>query len=337
MIPESKLAQYILSDHMIVSKRHHTANGSVLIIPTVVKTAFKIPSVPSPSNNKLKPPKVEIKNYNHDRKNRTADSHHHHTASTKKSVISMSSAYSGGTKLSTVDPTPHASHDSYEKHVKEALRSVDSNKLKLVFIGDSCLSQLNRDSSIRELIYKYHPVNLASPGFRTEHMLYRLTTSNVHKIFIAPVFVVMIGTFNIGIHDAAEATRDGIVAIVQYIRKFSLETARVVVCSILPRQSVSLNAKIDKTNQMVQEMVQMIDRVHFLHLDNLFKGDPYPEELLNDEMYMPDHLHPSEKGYHAIVNLLKIFMLQFDDAIDASQGLIGSELNITKTIVDTLI
>lgn len=71
------------------------------------------------------------------------------------------------TKYSTVDAVPHSSHDNYEKHIKEALKSLDSGKSKLVFIGDSCLSQMARDATVRDLLIRYHPINLASPGFRT--------------------------------------------------------------------------------------------------------------------------------------------------------------------------
>ena len=70
-------------------------------------------------------------------------------------------------KYSTVDPKPHSSHDHYEKHMKEALQNLESGKSKLVFIGDSCLSQMTRDQSVRDLLIQYHPINLASPGFRT--------------------------------------------------------------------------------------------------------------------------------------------------------------------------
>ena len=189
----------------------------------------------------------------------------------------------------------------------------------------------------------------------TEHMLYRMTTSNsIQKIFTVPLFVVMIGTFNIGIHDSPEATFEGIMAIVNIILKSALPTARVLVSSILPRHSVSLNAKIDKTNQLVAAALKDMDRVHFLQLDNLFKGTPYPEKLLHEDFYMPgaifyyqiisfyilicefilhiDHLHPSEDGYHAIVALIKTFLRQYDEI-----EVVTKELNISKTIVETLL
>jgi len=56
-------------------------------------------------------------------------------------------------------------------------------------------------------------------------------------------------------------------------------------------------------------------------------------------MYMPDHLHPSEKGYHAILASLKPFLYQFDLAFEKAEAERNTppQLNITKTIVDTLI
>ena len=153
-------------------------------------------------------------------------------------------------------------------------------------------------------MFHFHPINLASPGFRTENMLYRLSTTKLHKIFSSPLFVVMIGTFNIGVHNTAEETKDGVLAIVQKILNFSSPTTRVLLCGILPRMSISLNLVVEETNRMLHEATKIMDRVHFLHVDGIFRGNPYPEHILDEDLYMPDHLHPSEKGYHLLLDLL---------------------------------
>ena len=234
--------------------------------------------------------------------------HRHHKGAGYEPYIPTS-----GKKYSTTEPKAHASHDSYEKHIHQSLKDIDSGACKIVFIGDSVLSQMNRDNSIRKRLASYHPINLASPGFRTEHMLFRLTTStHVHRVFEAPLFIVMMGTFNIGIHDTPDATKEGIMTIVGNIVKFSNHnSSRVVVCSILPRHSVSLNKEIDQTNTLLASAIKGMDRIHFLNLDSLFKGNPYPKKMLNDEFFMPDHLHPSENGYNAIIGALRSFLVPF--------------------------
>jgi len=73
-----------------------------------------------------------------------------------------------------------------------------ANPPKLVIIGDTILSQMGRDKSVREAINQYHPLNIASPGYRTEHMLYRLSYSKLTGCYDSAAVLIMIGTFNIG-------------------------------------------------------------------------------------------------------------------------------------------
>ena len=334
-ILKSNLSNFIINDkEIIVHKRkhvdhldltntneHQSKTNSQSLISTDLNGSVKSKPTPNPNHKALHTNHVHNKDHTQDH-NKDANS-----------VVSSK-------KYSTTDPVPHSSHDNYEKHIRETLKLADAKLSKIVFIGDSCLSQITRDASIRDELIKYHPLNLASPGFRTEHMLYRLTTSNIHKVFVAPIFVVMIGTFNIGIHDTPDSIVAGIFSIINTIQKFTDTGSRIILCSILPRHSISLNNQIDATNRMLAQRVRVMDRVHFLYLDNLFKGKNYPKKLINDDYFMPDHLHPSEKGYHALVSCFKAFLIQFDRAIEKNNQLYSSssqQINITKTIVDTLI
>ena len=86
-----------------------------------------------------------------------------------------------------------------------------------------------------------------------------------------------------GIHDSPDATKEGIMTIVGNIVKFSNHnSSRVVVCSILPRHSASLNKEIDQTNTMIASAIKGMDRIHFLNLDSLFKGNQKEFEPLSD-------------------------------------------------------
>ena len=42
----------------------------------------------------------------------------------------------------TTKPIAHVSHENYERHITEVLKAMKAGQSKLVFIGDSCLSQI---------------------------------------------------------------------------------------------------------------------------------------------------------------------------------------------------
>lgn len=315
------LSSFVLNDRVVSNKRHHVytvdEDGSLrgktsTQPPTSIKTKYSTtspPPTPMPSSTQLRVVK--------EGQGQQAHNIHEKGISNEKGISTSATLYvdtfAPVRKFPSTIPVPHQAHDHYEKHIHEALKVSDSGSSKLVFIGDSIFSQLSRDSSVRDALISYHPLNLASPGFRTEHMLYRLTTSiNIHKAFSAKVFVVMIGTFNIGIHHSPDETKEGVLAIVNTLRKSISKSSRIVVCSILPRQSVSLNKNIDEANSLIKNFVRVTDRVHFLYLDPLFKDKSYPKKLQNERYFMPDHLHPSEEGYHAIIRCLKPFLIKYD-------------------------
>ena len=60
------------------------------------------------------------------------------------------------------------------------------------------------------------------------------------------------------------------------------------------------------TFSSLHDVHDLISQNCFLHLITCYI------QLLNDDLYMPDHLHPSERGYHTIIGLLKPFLKQFN-------------------------
>ncbi len=341
-----ELTSLNLSEPVILNKRIHKEDGSFSVVPTLTR---REPSIPNQFQGAAAPPewnhghksKVVYGNHSHIHGfNASHHGHHGHHGQHSHSSHEMSvelpitGMTSDGKPIrggSTVRPSAHASHESYEKHVADQLMNLEAGESKVVFVGDSCLSQITRDETVRNALIKYHPLNLASPGFRTEHMMYRLSTSKLHKVHSASLFVVMIGTFNVGISNTPEAIRDGIIAVVQKILGFASANSRVVVCSILPRASLSMNRAIEKTNELVRSSIRSIDRVHYLHLDPLFKGAPYPLKILNEPMYMPDHLHPSEKGYMKLVTLLRPYIADVGGTPDPPASSSAPPLNSSNT------
>ena len=137
-----------------------------------------------------------------------------------------------------------------------------------------------------------------------------------------------------GIHDSPDATKEGIMTIVGNIVKFSNHnSSRVVVCSILPRHSASLNKEIDQTNTMIASAIKGMDRIHFLNLDSLFKGNQKEKRMLNDNLFMPDHLHPSEHGYNAIIGALRTFLMPLGSG--AFQLPVRGDGDVTTNVEDS--
>ena len=250
--------------------------------------------------------------------------------------------------FTTIVPTPHAAHDNFDKRIKETMMQ-RMNPPKLVVIGDTILNQIGRDKAVREAINKYHPVNLASPGYRTEHMLYRLTYSHLTGMYEAPVVFIMIGTFNIGKKDSSEAVAAGILAIVKLVRQKWAKKTKILVSSVLPRQSVSLQHSIEEANAFLARGIQTLEDpdLVFVNMDKFFKLNgrlPVPillvgtnfsiswlyltffvlildklklmsqisaTDIQNQTMFMPDHLHPSEMGYLKIVEEVSKYLQPF--------------------------
>ena len=340
-----ELISWNLSQPVLVNKRFHEENGSFSVVPTFARREPSIPDqyqVADTPEEWSKGHRIKLITGNHSHLHGPNASHYGHHGHGDHKLISASTEQlpitgmtSDGRPIrggSTVRPSAHSSHEAYEKHIADQLMNLEAGQSKVVFVGDSCLSQITRDEVVRNALLKYHPLNLASPGFRTEHMMYRLSTSKLHKVHSASLFVVMIGTFNVGISNEPEAIRDGIIAIAEKILSFASSTSRVVVCSILPRSSLVMNRAIEKTNDLVRLSIRKMDRVHYLFLDSIFKGNPYPLKILNEKMYMPDHLHPSEKGYMKLVTLLRPYIADVTGTSDSPPSLSVNATNMDTSI-----
>lgn len=67
----------------------------------------------------------------------------------------------------------------------------------MVLIGDSIFYRMGQ----LDIFDDFNPINLASPGYNTENMLFRLESSRASLKLLQniPVIVIMIGTFNVGL------------------------------------------------------------------------------------------------------------------------------------------
>jgi len=202
------------------------------------------------------------------------------------------------------------------------------------------------------------PIVLGASGDQTQHLLYRLEHDHMRAaqlITTAPngestisydpsaIFVVMIGTNNLGSGELPGPTAKGVLAVVEYILKETAEAgSHVMLFNVLPRGDgptvlkklcpprcsddeklipySSFMPAVDKTNAAVAEGVQELvktypDRIKQVDCDSMgFLNENFDKETsINNkkgDIYevkkelMPDLLHPNAKGHEKLANCI---------------------------------
>lgn len=99
------------------------------------------------------------------------------------------------------------------------------------------------------------------------------------------------GTNNIGSNSAADIAK-GIHAILDDIHQ-KMPDAKVLLLSVLPRQPANLDTIVHDINKIISRFADH-HRVHYLDLAVHFEVKLGEEHA---ELFVPDHVHLSEKGY----------------------------------------
>ena len=142
-----------------------------------------------------------------------------------------------------VTPVPHKRHAEFEPEILVELARYNTNT-KIVLFGDSVFYKVG----VSNVLGDYNAVNLASPGFFIENLLHRIESPDTSQLKDVPVVAIMIGGFNVGARDCPEAVANGLQAVVKLAKsKFSSAT-KIVLFSVLPRNSKVLNTAIFEIN-----------------------------------------------------------------------------------------
>lgn len=177
---------------------------------------------------------------------------------------------------------------------------IAEGNVDLLFVGDS-ITHFWQDSMIwprengRAIWEEYyaprHAVNTGIAADRTQHVLWRLENGNVDGIS-PKLAVVMIGTNN-SFSNTAEEIADGIVAVVETLRRKLPET-KVLLLAIFPRgeKPSEMRDKLAKASSLASRVADG-DWVHYLDIGPKFLE---ADGTLSKEV-MPDYLHPDETGY----------------------------------------
>ena len=148
----------------------------------------------------------------------------------------------------------------------------------------------------------YRPLVLAIAGDQTQHLLYRMPLE-LPSCPLDAIFLVLIGTNNLGAGYSIESTTRGIMAVVDWLL---LNTPnRLVLLNLLPRggrrQQRSLLGAVKEVNRAVEgEAQNRSQRLSFSKCGDFFqdKSGKISEDL------MPDRLHPNDVGHAKLAHCL---------------------------------
>ncbi|HOP96311.1 MAG TPA: platelet-activating factor acetylhydrolase IB subunit [Verrucomicrobiota bacterium] len=165
----------------------------------------------------------------------------------------------------------------------------------IAFIGDSITQ--GWEGAGREVWAKYYgqrkALNFGVGGDRTQHVLWRLENGQLEGVK-PKVTVLMIGTNNSNRDDhTAGEILEGVLAVIEQIRKRAPET-KLLVLGIFPRGQ-TFSEQRGKILQVNQALAKVADGKSVFYLDfgsQLIEADG----RISPEI-MPDYLHLSARGY----------------------------------------
>lgn len=245
-----------------------------------------------------------------------------------------------------------ATHDALKASALEFSKTIsetpnENNKqLPLVFLGDSITESWlgvnmgipeKRCIGIPQVLKKrfgsdlFNTLVLAIGGDQTQHLLYRLEHGELpSKVAARPdaIFVVMIGTNNIGSGNLPKETGEGVWKVADFLLTHT--NGRVILLHLLPRGDnfklerlcpprcdkkgqpfASFSPAIDKVNQAIHDFVPKLQHQYGKErLSQTDCGEPFlsnNDNSLNKEVVdtlMPDKLHPNTAGHELLASCI---------------------------------
>ena len=159
----------------------------------------------------------------------------------------------------------------------------------------------------------YDPLVLAMSGDQTQHLLYRLQNGQLLPEYSNDpntIFVVLIGTNNLGAGESPCPTAKGVLAVAEYLLKHT--QGRVKLIELLPRGDsfrlplicpngtafASFQPAIDKVNDIVSQSEADFQTTYGAQrLQVLDCGGSFVKDGEIQKQLMPDLLHPNAKGH----------------------------------------
>lgn len=184
----------------------------------------------------------------------------------------------------------------------------------------------------------FDPLVLAISGDQTQHLLWRLQNGQLLPDYgkdPSSVFVVLIGTNNLGAGELPGPTSQGILALIEYLLKNTSKDSHLLAFQVLPRGDgktwlqelcpprcqingdpyTSFLQPIEKVNKAVQEGVDKLRKTYGASESRLTLVDCGKEFLDKEdsdqevkESLMPDLLHPNAAGHKILAKCIRQFV-----------------------------
>jgi hypothetical protein len=181
---------------------------------------------------------------------------------------------------------------NFHRHLAFVRQMVDVGEVASIWLGDS-ITEGWRDSP--DLWQQCFPgsINHGISWDRVEHTHWRVANGELGCS--RPLFVVlMIGTNNISRGDSAEATAEGIRALLAVVHD-KVPGAKILLLGVLPRTPVEMMPSVRDLNVRLAALADG-NRVRFLDVGERFV---LADGSLNLSL-LPDGIHPSPLGYEVM-------------------------------------
>lgn len=225
-------------------------------------------------------------------------------------------------KNSAIRPEPR--DPKWVKRHEGFVQEAKQGGVDVLFLGDS-ITDFWRDQGPKRggravwdrEFAPLHAANFGISGDRTQHLLWRLENGELDGIH-PKVIVLMIGTNNTGFEtgksfppktprNTPAETVEGVREIVQLLRTKEPQ-ANILLLAVFPRGEKPDFPQRLQVNEINQHIQSLADGRHVFWLD-LGPKFLQPDGTLPDDI-MPDHLHPSQKGYEIWAAAMKPTLLK---------------------------
>ena len=186
----------------------------------------------------------------------------------------------------------------WKSRFPKMLERAKQGDVDIVFLGDSITHfwETKGKASYDKFFANRKVLNTAVAGDRTQHVLWILKDSTILDPITPKLFVLMIGTNNVGWNETNPAqTLEGIQAILATIREKEPQ-AKVLVFDVFPRganEQDGLRKQVDEINRGIPALCDGVHAIHCSINKQLLESDG---KTLSREM-MGDLLHPEAEGY----------------------------------------
>jgi lysophospholipase L1-like esterase len=194
-------------------------------------------------------------------------------------------------------------HDHFVNNSK-----VQAQSIKVLFLGDSITEGWNEEGNAT--FHKYYGKNVANYGIssdKTQHLLWRIRNGELDNL--SPFLVILlIGTNNFASNTDTEIFK-GVKANVLELRR-RLPSSKILLIGILPKGSDTGSKRVNTINKQITQLDDDL-MIFYFDLGKYF----YIEDHMISELYHPDLLHLSSKGYETWALAAKPIMKEMMEVI----------------------